>query len=211
MAGDQMLHTDERDERQLPDITDQVAERLFRSLELMEADYQRTLAAEPAARQPLEPTGLLAELGDAEQEEDCEDAMSACSGRGYAALGSDAGSDADDEARIAIGQLPASAEDWSNWQSGTDEVQPNCTQAFSPPARPPGGQENVLECFANFAPSNPALPGPPQPPAEAKLLTEEEVHLIKETMKQIQPTPPAWATRLSDEAFRRMIKESLRA
>ncbi|CAE7226177.1 unnamed protein product [Symbiodinium natans] len=80
MAGDPPA-----DCEKLPDITDQVAERLLRSLELMEADYQRTLAAEPVAPQPLQPTGLLHEQADTDEE------CASGGEHGYAALGSEGG------------------------------------------------------------------------------------------------------------------------
>eukprot|EP00439_Symbiodinium_sp_Y106_P041569 s5930_g5.t1 len=190
MAGDTTA-----DSERLPEITDQVAERLFRSLELMEADYQRTLAAEPTAPQPLQPSGILREQSDSDED------VSGVEEHGYAALGSEVGSD--EEVGTDKGLRPATAEDdWGCWQSGAAET-----------ARPtPGeGEKEVLASFANFGSSNPALPLPPAElrPTQANFLTEEEVKLIKETMQQICPPAPPWASKLSDEAFQRMIKESL--
>ncbi|CAE7557532.1 unnamed protein product [Symbiodinium sp. KB8] len=198
MAGDTAA-----DSERLPEITDQVAERLFRSLELMEADYQRTLAAEPTAPQSLHPSGILREQSDSD-----EDAGSDGEEHGYAALGSEVGSD--EEVGTDKGLCPATAEDdWGCWQSGAAEA--------SRPAQPMQawqdreGEKEVLESFANFGSSNPALPLPPAElrPIQANFLTEEEVKLIKETMQQICPPAPPWASKLSDEAFQRMIKESL--
>eukprot|EP00913_Durusdinium_trenchii_P007062 g6644.t1 len=156
----------------LPEITDEVAERLFRSLEMMEADYQRTLAAER----------------DVDEEEDLGAA-------GYAALGSDDGGSDEDE------EVPAGDSDWGNFQTGED-VWANSTAA----------PESELESFADFGDSNPALPAPPEMSLlQAKLLSRDEVQLIKETMQQIQLPTPSWAQRLSDRDFQRLVQESIRS
>ncbi|CAJ1367773.1 unnamed protein product [Effrenium voratum] len=174
----------------LPEITDQVAERLFRSLELMEADYQRTLAAE--CTPPLEPLG---ELNESEDEVD--------GFGGYQALGSDGGS-SDDENKEA---------DWGGWQVGeaasapTEGYPPDCQDAW-----PQTVDAEGLEAFADFGASNPALPAPPDMRLlEAKLLTDDEVKLIKQTMQQIQLPTPAWAANLSDARFQRIVKDSIRS
>lgn len=70
-----------------------------------------------------------------------------------------------------------------------------------------------LEAFADFGMSNPVLPEPPHgvPHLQATLLTEDEVNLIKETMKQVSLTPPPWAQNLLDKDFNRMVKDLVRS
>ena len=174
MAGDSFAP--EGGDTILPEITDEVADRLFRSLELMEADYQRTLAAEPLARERLD------------DDEDSDGAVSA----GYAALGSDGGSDEEEVAPVDA--------DWGGFQAGEDVWAAAVSTA-----------DSELESFADFGAANPALPSPPEMSLlQAKMLSRDEIRLIKETMQQIQlPTPP-WAQRLSDRDFQRMVQDSLR-
>mmetsp|Transcript_32811 Transcript_32811/g.67235 ORF Transcript_32811/g.67235 Transcript_32811/m.67235 type:complete len:175 (-) Transcript_32811:83-607(-) len=170
MAGDSFAP--ERGDTILPEITDEVADRLFRSLELIEADYQRTLAAEPRQRET-----------DEEEDEDEP-------GAGYAALGSDDGG-SEEEAADA---------DWGAFQQSED-----VWTATSDP-------DSQLESFADFGATNPALPAPPEISLlQAKLLSRDEIRLIKETMQQIQLPTPSWAQRLSDRDFQRMVQDSLRS
>eukprot|EP00931_Biecheleriopsis_adriatica_P077951 TRINITY_DN51421_c0_g1_i1.p1 TRINITY_DN51421_c0_g1~~TRINITY_DN51421_c0_g1_i1.p1 ORF type:complete len:252 (+),score=69.16 TRINITY_DN51421_c0_g1_i1:39-758(+) len=210
----------------LPEITDEVVERLFRSLDIMEADYQATLAAE-RQRQPCEePRPLNAEGSLAEEDDGAE----SVGGGGYAALGSDDGGSGSDHEE-AFGSHPATVDDEGDWGS----FQSSKREAFDPPSRAvqaeapglPGSTEaeaspwsaasgvttQEFEDFADFGPSNPALPAaPPELPVlQVKPLSADEVKLIKNTMREVRPNPPAWAQRLSDADLSRMVKELLRS
>eukprot|EP00930_Biecheleria_cincta_P066283 TRINITY_DN5236_c0_g1_i1.p1 TRINITY_DN5236_c0_g1~~TRINITY_DN5236_c0_g1_i1.p1 ORF type:complete len:226 (-),score=59.04 TRINITY_DN5236_c0_g1_i1:63-707(-) len=197
------------------EVTDRVIERLTRSLEMMEADYQATLDAE--RRMQATPTPPLASMEASADLEDDEE--SSGMGGGYAALGSDDGGSEPD----CPGDEDAC---WGGFQCGSLE-QADDGVAFAPPSRAaptqageeadwPWGEKSqddlAFESFADFGSSNSSLPGPPShvPPLLAKPLTADEVNLIKDTMRDVCPAPPAWATQLSDSKIKSMVQELLR-
>jgi len=250
-------------------ISDEVAARLFRSLELMEADYQQTLALDRRQLvhpEPLVPRGSL--LEDSDDQEDESDIHNSLDGLpGYAALGSDdEGSGSEIEVRTPCqsrgsmdislatakpqggftGLHPATAIDggeWGGFQSvSATAVDPHsAVKAFHPPPRleqdPSGGQlqdeltasqdeapkqspwaapesqvEESFENFADFESSSTALPGPSSmSPLQACPLSDEDIRLIKATMREVRPEPPTWAQSLSDRDLQRMVKDLLRA
>jgi len=238
------------------EISDAVAERLLRSLGAMEADYERTLAAErrPPADNPLStlPSDLNAALGVTLQEEPGgggEASSDGESSRGdeeadpannaYMTIGSDCGAgsqlgsdeDEDDEegmhveapdgvqqAQPPVAPLARGGGDGAAAEVGGNSwSQPGESSSGWP--QPPSEDDfqdfaagGALENFADFGAANPALPPPLSGVSslQATMLTDHEVDLIKETMKQVAPTPPAWAQRLHDSEFQMMVRKALR-
>lgn len=205
-AGESPLCAD--DEGAAPGImlNDKMVERLMESLEEMEDDYSRTMAAEADARlaepvaAPLDCSTSDRSDGDSsEGEENCNNA--------YMTIGSDGGSsglgDGDEEVLGGDIRLASQVEaDRGGWPGATCDD--SDFQDF---------QGNHLENFADFGSANPLLPPPPVGMSqwEATPLTDSEVNLIKETMKQVAPTPPAWALNLGDRELQRMMRAALAA
>eukprot|EP00933_Yihiella_yeosuensis_P007254 TRINITY_DN112204_c0_g1_i1.p1 TRINITY_DN112204_c0_g1~~TRINITY_DN112204_c0_g1_i1.p1 ORF type:complete len:237 (+),score=74.52 TRINITY_DN112204_c0_g1_i1:57-767(+) len=220
--GVEAAHTAE--ELLAPDVADQIAERLMRSLELMEADYQRTIAAtrteDPEQRLDSQGQAVDGDPADAESTSDANDLA------GYAAIGSDLGSSSDEEdekeqkeaIRPDFGDLPegvAASADSAQQQDASDD---QIWGQFQTPELgwSTEGQTSTLESpgdfFADFSSANPLLPKAPEgvPQLQATTFTDHEVKLIKDTMSQVCPEPPLWAKRLSDRDLQRMVKDLLK-
>lgn len=204
-------------------INDKVVDRLMRSLEDMEDDYARTVAAEvkgcqveplpPADLDPDEPACLAAPVDGC----NAADSDGASSSRGeeedgggaYMTIGSDDGngsaSGLDDELESSdqAAKQEANANN-GGWPSLPADEEPDF-QDF---------QGNPLENFADFGSSNPLLPPPPPGLTlwETTPLTDTEVQLIKDTMKQVEPSfHPSWARNLKDSELQRMVRAALAA
>lgn len=158
---------------------------------------------------------------------------------GYATLGSDDEGSEVGPGRAEHGQSHGSAAEeadvWDTYQRheeafGTSPWPSACSGPGStwPSCEAPGATAGTaveeeqfedfqaaasLENFADFGASNPALPPPPPGvnQLQATLLTDEEVRSIKDTMKQISVTPPAWACNLPDQQLERMVRDLLRS
>lgn len=206
-------------------LSDATCDRLLSSLEQMEADYARTVAADSRRLHEAEGTALRAQLLQQAAEPElsgCRDEDDAASSgpnegsmTGYARLGSEDGDgnldsdveeaekgapEAKEEAATAVDQEKCSSAD--AWGNGS----------WSSPAGLAEESES-LENFADFGEGNPALPtAPPNiPQLQATPLTDQEVKLIKQTMLQVDLQPPPWASRIPDAELDRMIKELTRS
>mmetsp|Transcript_119207 Transcript_119207/g.337962 ORF Transcript_119207/g.337962 Transcript_119207/m.337962 type:complete len:203 (+) Transcript_119207:164-772(+) len=175
-------------------ISDAVADVLLQNLASIEAEYERTIVAERRAGDAQPADGCGDDGGGAES--DCED-EGAGDRDGYVALESD-----EDDG------------EWSGWQGGPDTgVAADSTDDRGELADdgPEAGQQ-LLENFAEFGASNPALPPPPPElnPLQATPLTDEEVDVIKDTMSKVNITPPPWARQIPDDKLLRMVQEMAR-
>eukprot|EP00929_Paragymnodinium_shiwhaense_P009351 TRINITY_DN11348_c0_g1_i1.p2 TRINITY_DN11348_c0_g1~~TRINITY_DN11348_c0_g1_i1.p2 ORF type:complete len:232 (+),score=62.39 TRINITY_DN11348_c0_g1_i1:83-697(+) len=181
----------EGEERRSADISDAVVDRLIHSLDLMNADYEATLAAE---RRPAEVPQVGA--ANAEDDDDSEEDGDAPAQAGYSTLGGYAMMDSDDEAASepkdeerpeAAGDLKAEDDDFSDFQNTP-----------------------ALEHFADFA--NVVVPPPPEQPLQwtAAPMTDGDKKLIQDVMKGIHIEPPPWAQRLSDKDLARKVKKMLK-
>jgi len=70
-----------------------------------------------------------------------------------------------------------------------------------------------LETFADFGSSNPALPAalPGVSHLQATMLTDDEIKIIKDAMREVCLSPPPWAQKLSDQDLQRMVKDMLKS
>lgn len=208
-------------------LSDAMAERLMRSLERLEEDYAQTLAAgvrEDAADNACGITKAIVDAGNHHEEPAaarCDDNDAASSlqdeedstnGNAYMAIGSDDdGSDGGLDVEMRFDhQTEAANVGWPANVEGESSVWPQ-----------PIEQEDFedfqcgdyMENFADFGKSNTLLPPPPSGLSQLEVtpFTDQEIRLIKDTMKQVQITPPPWAQNLRNTDFRRMVKEALAA
>jgi len=200
---------------QPPVVTDTIADQLMRSLDMLHQDYEQTVAADRGAyNSSADAHKSRADESESDLDND-ESSM-----HGYNVLGSnDGGSDDDDvdcPGTVCDETLASTTADETNHVAAAaagaqahakdicDREAHECTAPESPDfedfqtARP-------LESFANFDESNAAVPCPP-PHLQTLVLTQSEVRTIKETMQQLNITPPNWAKQLSDENLQRMVK-----
>merc|ERR1712194_668770 len=211
------------------ELSDVVVERLMMSLGAMEDDYARTLAAEKNSQLPLDPVQPQADAesdGESSRGEDEADP----SNNAYQTIGSDCGAGSpfasDDDMDVVANDAPREAPtmgsievaEGSNVAQGgvTGWSQPSETNGWpQPPSDDDDFQDfaagGVLESFADFGASNPALPAPLPGVSslQSTLLTDTEVELIKETMRKVELTPPAWAKQLHDSEFQMMMRKAL--
>lgn len=189
------------------EVDDKVMAQLMQSLSNMEADYARTVAAGEKHAASLEPGGTLGgDDRDGAMAEDGSDASSSREdeeneGGGYAMIGSDGGgSNTDlDEVEESAPAPEAANTGWPAPQADDLDFQ--------------DFQGNHLESFADFGAANPLLPPPPNGLDlwASTPLTDTDVQFIKETMKLVEPKPPAWAQNLPDAQLQRMVRAALRS
>merc|ERR1711971_1197424 len=126
-------------------------------------------------------------------------------GGGYPAAAAAAAADEDDadedgEAPAGYAMLDDSDD------GGGSEAGPGCAGAWDDVAFDDFQGGGALETFADFGPTNAAMPEPPPAPVVVPRLTDDDKRIIRETMQKIDIQPPPWAARLSDKDIHRMIK-----
>eukprot|EP00927_Polykrikos_kofoidii_P000799 TRINITY_DN10306_c1_g1_i1.p1 TRINITY_DN10306_c1_g1~~TRINITY_DN10306_c1_g1_i1.p1 ORF type:complete len:182 (+),score=52.58 TRINITY_DN10306_c1_g1_i1:105-650(+) len=181
MAGDAVPHDHGATREGAHD--DVLVDRLITGIELLHADYERTIAAgrsaEAAAAVDATGTTLVNERDEdavGEEEDTFDETVGMAAQAGYTALG--CGGE-------VVGSMD-SDDDFDNFQEGTR-----------------------LENFADFSIDNFACPMPPQQfPSPPSALTEEEKKVIQQTMQKLHIEPPAWAANLSDKDLQRVLNKA---
>lgn len=214
---------------------DLICDRLLRSLDLLHADYEATIAAERRAgpqqdveqHAPEGPDGnhssaasaraVGGQDGTEEEDEEQGGEDDPAPMEGYVMLGSDNESgpcDSDEEDSAATGDAAVTLGGGCPVANGPEpagELVPAAPEWPDDPDFADFQEGGTLENFANFdRTANPAIPELPPPPRFPSL-SDQDLHMIQETMKQVEITPPPWAKAMSDRELQRRVKELLRS